>query len=115
MVLFLLSLTGIPPTAGFFAKAYVILAALQGGGWLSLLAVIAVLNAAMAAFYYLRVVVYMYMREPGGEPAPVSHGALLRLGLAVTASGTVLLGLFPEPFLGTVGAAAQALATAIVR
>ena len=115
MVLFLLSLTGIPPTAGFFAKAYVILAAVQEGGWLSLLAVIAVLNAAAAAFYYLRVVVYMYMREPAGEPAPVGHGALLRLGLAVTATGTVLLGLFPEPFLGTVGAAAQALATAIVR
>src|SRR5450759_3956346 len=70
MVLFLLSLTGIPPTAGFFAKAYVILAAVQAGGWLTLLAVIAVLNAAAAAFYYLRVIVYMYMRDPSGEPAP---------------------------------------------
>ena len=67
MVLFLLSLTGIPPTAGFFAKAYVILAAVQAGGWLTLLAVIAVLNAAAAAFYYLRVIVYMYMREPDGR------------------------------------------------
>jgi NADH-quinone oxidoreductase subunit N len=113
MVLFLLSLTGIPPTAGFFGKAYVILAAVQGGGWLTLLAVIAVLNAAAAAFYYLRVVVYMYMREPQGEPTPVAHGALLRLGLAITATVTVLLGLFPGPLLDTVGAAAAAVGAAL--
>jgi NADH-quinone oxidoreductase subunit N len=113
MVLFLLSLTGIPPTAGFFAKAYVILAAVQGGGWLTLLAVIAVLNAAAAAFYYLRVVVYMYMREPQAEPAPVAHGGLLRLGLAITAVMTVVLGLLPGPFLDSVGSAAQALGAAL--
>jgi NADH-quinone oxidoreductase subunit N len=114
MALFLLSLTGIPPTAGFLAKAYVILAAVQGGGWLSLLAVIAVLNAAVAAFYYLRVVAYMYMREAPVEPSPYSRGRLLWLGLAATAVITIGLGLYPEPFLGTVQAAAQALATAIV-
>ena len=113
MVLFLLSLTGIPPTAGFFGKAYVILAAVQGGGWLTLLAVIAVLNAAAAAFYYLRVIVYMYMHEPASEPAPVAHGALVRLGFVVTAVMTVALGLFPSPFLDGVGAAAQAIATAL--
>ena len=113
MVLFLLSLTGIPPTAGFFAKAYVILAAVQGGGWLALLAVIAVLNAAAAAFYYLRVVVYMYMREPPAEPFPVAHGALLRTGLVVTAAMTVALGLFPGPFLEGVGTAARALTAAL--
>ena len=87
MTLFLLSLTGIPPTAGFFAKAYVILAAVQASeaGWTSLgiLAVIAVLNAAAAAFYYLRVVVYMFMREPRSEEAPLTHGRLLWGGLAV--------------------------------
>jgi NADH-quinone oxidoreductase subunit N len=113
MVLFLLSLTGIPPTAGFFGKAYVILAAVQGGGWLTLLAVIAVLNAAAAAFYYLRVVVYMYMREPQGEQAPVAHGALMRLGLAITAIATVTLGLFPGPLIDTVGAAAAAVGAAL--
>jgi NADH-quinone oxidoreductase subunit N len=113
MVLFLLSLTGIPPTAGFFGKAYVILAAVEGGGWLTLLAVIAVLNAAAAAFYYLRVVVYMYMREAQGEQAPVAHGVLLRAGLAITATVTVLLGLFPGPLLETVGAAAAAVGAAL--
>ena len=55
MTLFLLSLTGIPPTAGFFAKANIILAAVEAGGPLTILAVITVLNAAVAAFYYLRV------------------------------------------------------------
>jgi NADH-quinone oxidoreductase subunit N len=113
MVLFLLSLTGIPPTAGFFAKAYVILAAVQAGGWLTVLAVIAVLNAAAAAFYYLRVIVYMYMRDPAGEPTPVGHGALLRLGLAITAVMTVILGLFPGLFLASVASAAQAIGVAI--
>jgi NADH-quinone oxidoreductase subunit N len=110
MGLFLLSLTGIPPTAGFFAKAYVILAAVQGGGWLTVLAVIAVLNAAAGAFYYLRVVVYLYMRDPPGAPAPASQGAFLRIGLLVAAAMTLALGLFPSPFLEGVGAAAEALA-----
>jgi len=95
MALFLLSLTGIPPLAGFWAKAYVILAAVQAGGWLSALAVLAMINAAAAAFYYLRVVVYMYMREPTEETAPSSAGLLFRAGLAVTGAATLIFGLFP--------------------
>jgi NADH-quinone oxidoreductase subunit N len=110
MLLFLLSLTGIPPTAGFFAKAYVIMAAVQAGGWMNLLAIVAVLNAAAAAFYYLRVVVYMYMRDPEGDPAPVAHGSLLRVGLAVTAIATILLGLVPTPVMNGAAQAAQAIA-----
>ena len=74
---------------------------------------IAVLNAAAAAFYYLRVVVYMYMREPQGEPAPVAHGGLMRTGLAVTAILTILLGLFPQPFLASVASAAAAIGTVL--
>jgi NADH-quinone oxidoreductase subunit N len=109
MTLFLLSLTGIPPTAGFWAKAYVILAAVQAGGAVGVLAVVVVLNAAIAAFYYLRVVVYMFMRDPKGEPAPVVKGGLLRVGLAGTAVLTILLGLFPGPLLEIVGRAARAL------
>ena len=95
MALFLLSLTGIPPLAGFWAKAYVILAAIQAGGWLTALAVLAMINAAAAAFYYLRVVVYMYMREPAEETAPSSPGRLFRTGLAVTGVATLVFGLFP--------------------
>jgi NADH-quinone oxidoreductase subunit N len=89
MTLFLLSLVGIPPLAGFLAKWYVIQAALQVGGWLNVLAVITVINAAVAAFYYLRVVVYMWMREaPDGAP-PVRVGGLTQAGLIVAALVTV--------------------------
>lgn len=107
--LFLISLTGIPPTAGFFAKAYVILAAVQAGGAIAWLAVVAVLNAAAAAFYYLRVVVYMYMREPAAEVAPLRHGRLLWTGLAVAGVLTIVLGLLPGPVLDSVREAARAL------
>jgi NADH-quinone oxidoreductase subunit N len=111
MTLFLLSLTGIPPTAGFFAKAYVILAAVEGGGWLTVLAIVAVLNAAVAAFYYLRVVVYMYMRDPVSDAPPLSHGALLWSGLAAATALTILFGLIPTPLLGIVSDAAAAIST----
>ncbi len=111
MTLFLLSLTGIPPTAGFFGKAYVILAAVEAGGPLTILAVIAVLNAAAAAFYYLRVVVYMFMRDPSSDAPALRHGALLWGGLAAAATLTVVFGLFPNALLDIVAEAAAAIAT----
>ena len=109
MTLFLLSLTGIPPTAGFFGKFYVILAAVQAGGWLAALAVLAVLNAAAAAFYYLRVVVYMFMRDPTAEIPSLTHGRLVWAGLAVATVLTIVLGLFPGAMLEIVGDAAKAI------
>ena len=109
MTLFLLSLTGIPPTAGFFGKFYVILAAVQAGGWLTLLAVLAVLNAAVAAFYYLRVVVYMWMRDAEGDVPVMAHGRLVWAGLAVATVLTIVLGLFPNVLLDIVGTAAAAI------
>jgi NADH-quinone oxidoreductase subunit N len=111
MTLFLLSLTGIPPTAGFFAKAYVILSAVEAGGPLTILAVIAVLNAAVAAFYYLRVVVYMYMRDPTSDAPALRHGALLWGGLAAATTLTIVFGLFPTALLEIVAEAAAAIAT----
>jgi NADH-quinone oxidoreductase subunit N len=109
MTLFLLSLTGIPPTAGFFAKAVIILAAVQAGGWVAFLAVLVVLNAAAAAFYYLRVVVYMYMREPTSDVPPLRHGRLLWSGLAAATALTILFGVFPGLILGIIGDAARAI------
>ncbi len=111
MTLFLLSLTGIPPLAGFFAKAYVILAAVQAGGWLTVLAVLAVLNAAAAAFYYLRVVVYMFMRDPASDTPALRHGALMWGGLAAATALTILFGLFPTDLIEIVGEAAAAIST----
>ncbi len=111
MTLFLLSLIGIPPTAGFFAKAYVILAAVEAGGPTAVLAVIAVLNAAVAAFYYLRVVVYMYMREPATDAPAPRHGALVWGGLAAATALTIFLGVFPSAIIGFVESAAAAIST----
>ena len=99
MTLFMLSLVGIPPLAGFLAKWYVIQAALQVGGWLNVLAVITVINAAVAAFYYLRVVVYMWMRDaPEGAPE-VRVGGATQAGLVLAALVTVF---FWAPPLTTV-------------
>ena len=109
MTLFLLSLVGIPPTAGFFAKAFVIIAAVQAGGWVGVLAVITMLNAAAAAFYYLRVVIYMFVREPATESAAQPHGRLIWSGLAVTTALTVLFGIFPGLIFGFIDQAAHAV------
>lgn len=113
MTIFLLSLTGIPPLAGFFAKAIVVLGALEVGGAMTWLAVIVMLNAAAAAFYYLRVVVYMYMRKPAEDAPQVGLGGLTRVGLVIAAALTILIGLFPpvtEAVLEWTEAAAVALA-----
>ena len=83
---------------GFFAKLYVLLATVNAD--LSWLAVAIALNAAMAAFYYLRVIVYMYMRDPEADPAPVDHHPLVNTALALSVAGVLLLGIFPEPILG---------------
>ena len=101
MTVFLLSLVGIPPLAGFFAKMTIVLGALEVGGAMSVLAVIMMLNAAMAAFYYLRVVVYMYMRQPAEEAPEVSIGLVTRAGLIVAAAAVIIIGLVP-PVTGAI-------------
>jgi NADH-quinone oxidoreductase subunit N len=103
LALFLLSLAGIPPTAGFIAKVVVFQAAIQAGQ--SALVVIAVLASVVAAFFYLRVIVLMYMREPE-EARFVSAGAGPGLGLAVTAALTLALGVFPSLLLDVLRSAA---------
>ncbi|MBI1846404.1 MAG: NADH-quinone oxidoreductase subunit N [Candidatus Rokubacteria bacterium] len=97
LTFFLLSLVGIPPLAGFFGKFYLFGAAVRAGYvWL---AVIAVLNSAVAAYYYLRVVVYMYMREPEGAAATLAPSFAGGLALAIAFIGIVLLGVMPAPFV----------------
>ncbi len=107
MAILMLSLTGIPPTVGFFAKLFVLLAAVEAG--LAWLAVILVLNAAMAAFYYLRVIVYMYMRDPEPDPAPLDTSPLGSAALILTVIGVVLLGVFPWAVLGLLEVSAASL------
>lgn len=95
MLLFLLSLTGIPPTAGFAAKFAVILSVVRAGhiG----LAVLAVACSVVSAFFYLRVAVLMYMAEPQGM-APGRLPAAVSAALAVAAFVTIVGGMFPETF-----------------
>jgi NADH-quinone oxidoreductase subunit N len=107
MAILMLSLTGIPPTVGFFAKLYVLLAAVAAG--LEWLAVIIVLNAALAAFYYLRVVVYMYMRDPEPDPAPLDRSPFGGIALALSVAGVLLFGLFPDPILDLLEVSAASL------
>ena len=92
MLLFLLSLTGIPPTAGFAAKFVVILSVVRAGYWV--LAVLAVVCSVISAFVYLRVAVLMYMKEPQ-EPAPSSYPWAVSAALAVAALVTLMGGIFP--------------------
>jgi len=93
LTIFLLSLIGIPVTGGFFAKFYVFSASLQSN--LVGLTIIAVLNSAVASYYYLRVIVVMYMREPRDEVpvTPMSSG--LRVALAISLAATIYLGVLP--------------------
>jgi NADH-quinone oxidoreductase subunit N len=97
LTFFLMSLIGIPITGGFFAKFYVLSAALKAN--LVGLTIIGVINSAVAAYYYLRVIVMMYMREPRGE-VPVSRvPASTGLAIAVCVLMTLYLGVLPGRIL----------------
>ncbi len=91
--LFLLSLLGLPITAGFLGKFYVFNAALESN--LIWLAILLALNSVIGAYYYLRVIVAMYMREPASEIAVEPVPWTLAVVLWIAAAGTVYVGLFP--------------------
>jgi NADH-quinone oxidoreductase subunit N len=98
--LYLLSLLGLPVTAGFFGKFYIFKAAVNSH--LIWLAVLMAVNSVIGAYYYLRVIVVMYMREGSVEAmaaAPVRFPVTVNVVLAVTAIGTVYFGLFPNQVL----------------
>ncbi|MEE2777308.1 MAG: NADH-quinone oxidoreductase subunit N [Acidobacteriota bacterium] len=96
LLLFLLSLTGIPPTAGFMAKFTVILSAERAGH--VLLAVLAVICSVISAFVYMRVAVNMFMREPQ-QPAPSRFPVAVSAALAIAAVVTILGGILPAGLL----------------
>src|SRR2546427_6319763 len=93
LTIFLLSLIGIPITGGFFAKFYVFSAALKAN--LVGLTIIGVINSAIGAYYYLRVIVVMYMREPREEVPIAPVPASLGIALAITVMATIYLGVLP--------------------
>src|SRR6267154_1599281 len=100
--LFLLSLLGLPVTAGFFGKFYIFKAAVNSH--LLWLAVLMAINSVIGAYYYLRLIVVMYMREPSAETKPVIavFPLTVNLVLVITALGTVYFGLFPNRILNFV-------------
>ncbi|MCX8133686.1 MAG: NADH-quinone oxidoreductase subunit NuoN [Roseococcus sp.] len=105
MAVFMFSMAGIPPLAGFFAKLYVLLPAVEQGFWI--LAVVAVLSSVVSAYYYLRIVKVMYVDAPlpGFAPRPMG----VSLVLAGTGAFTLFFFLLPAPLLAAARKAVAAL------
>jgi NADH-quinone oxidoreductase subunit N len=95
--IFLLSLAGIPLTAGFFAKYYMLASAIKNGGSV-VLVIIAVLFAAVSVYYYFRVIQAMYFKDGNAETSEIKSG--FKLGLIAVAALIILLGIFPTALLG---------------
>jgi NADH-quinone oxidoreductase subunit N len=99
MLVFLLSLAGIPPLAGFWGKYFIFLSLIQTGHYV--LASVAVLYAVIGLYYYMRIANAMLMRQPV-EAEPVKVAPAMRLALVITAVATVGIGLFPNFFINAV-------------
>ncbi len=97
MAVFVFSLAGIPPTAGFVGKFYIFSAAVDAG--LAWLAVVMALASVISLCYYLKVTVAMYMWEPGAAAAPLRPHALLMAALVVAVVGIFQMGIFPGPLI----------------
>jgi len=106
MAFFMLSLTGIPLTGGFTGKYYLFWSAVQSD--LIWLAVVGVLTSVVSAFYYLRVVIEMFMREPEGDVQPARYESL-RFSMWLTAAATFILGVLPSSLLTLVQQATHLL------
>jgi NADH-quinone oxidoreductase subunit N len=107
MTVFLVSLAGVPVSAGFVGKFYLFKAAI-GAGYTPV-AVVGVLMSVVSAYYYLRVVVAMYMREPVGEASWSAPSPAASLALAVSVAVVLALGVYPAPVLELAHRAAQSL------
>ena len=97
MTLFMFSLAGIPPTAGFMGKLYIFSSAVESE--LYGLAVIGVLNAVIAVYYYLRVVIFMYMKETVLDFSYLSARPVMTLSLSISVGGIIYLGIFPQSLI----------------
>jgi NADH-quinone oxidoreductase subunit N len=109
MLLFMLSLGGIPPTAGFMGKFWLFSAAIDAGYYW--LAVIGVLNSAVSLYYYVRVVVFMYLKKEtiGSEPKATPA---LAIALAIAVAATLILGVYPRLLFEVAEASARTLGVA---
>jgi len=102
MLLFLLSLAGVPPLAGFIGKLYIFVAAIKEG--LYTLIAVGLVNIVISMYYYLIVVKKMYINEPI-DPSPVAISGPMKAVVYIGLAGTLLIGIFPQPFIDWVVAA----------
>ncbi len=94
MTLFMLSMAGVPPMAGFVGKFYIFSAAIKSG-YVGL-AIIGVINSVISVYYYLRITVIMYMKEPVRDFQPLTISPLIVVAIAIAVVGTIHLGIFPS-------------------
>ena len=106
MAVFMLSLTGLPPTSVFLGKFYVLAAAIDNG--LLWLAVVGIVNSVISLYYYVGVIRAMYVMPPASE-APIREPAGLQVALGVTGLGTLIIGLYPGPLIDLARSAAVLL------
>ncbi|MGQ0811465.1 MAG: NADH-quinone oxidoreductase subunit N [Nitrospiraceae bacterium] len=102
MLVFLLSLAGVPPLAGFIGKLYIFVAAINEG--LYTLIAVGLINIVIAMYYYLIVVKKMYINEPN-DPSPLTISGPMKAVIYVGLAGTMLIGIYPQPFVDWVVAA----------
>lgn len=107
LTIFMFSMAGIPPLAGFFGKLYIFLAAIEAQ--LYTLAIIGVLTSVVSAYYYIRIIKVMYFDEPGIEPLESPLPRAITGVLVVTSAFILLFILFPAPLISWAGAAAASL------
>jgi NADH-quinone oxidoreductase subunit N len=102
------SLAGLPPTGGFMSKFFIFKSAIESGHMT--VALIGILTSIVSVYYYLRVVYYLYMKEPADGYAVAPTGGIFASGaMAISIVGLLAIGLFPSPLFRAAGAAAHAL------
>jgi NADH-quinone oxidoreductase subunit N len=100
------SLSGLPPTAGFISKLYIFKTAVESGH--TSLALVGIIASIISVFYYLRVVYFLYMKEPAAGTEVLTDGGVFATGaLAISMIGILAIGLFPTPLFETAGQAAR--------
>jgi NADH-quinone oxidoreductase subunit N len=102
------SLSGLPPTAGFISKFYIFKTAIESGH--STVAIIGILASIISVYYYLRVVYYLYMKEPSEEAAVATSAGVFAVGaLMIVVAGILIIGIYPSPLFQAAGNAARML------
>jgi len=108
LALCMFSLSGLPPTAGFISKFYIFKTAIESGH--TIVALVGILTSIVSVYYYLRVVYFLYMKEPAeGYEIPASGGVFAAGALTIAVVGILAIGLYPTPLFQAAGNAARVL------